>query len=876
MKPVPVKPVNFNAINDQSNKESAATAQRGSGPAHTDTEETTSNRARRSNDGSHEQQLNDGLSHPDPHLIDGQKRNREALFVEKVESREQHTNAAKRLNTLTATTAATRPENHGTLNKTRRLLSAPSETHQSHSTNKSLLHTKESKPEQRRDKCEPVTALVSSTDSLSRDMLRATVSLGSDLPTVHLDTCATHCFISKMMSARLRDKGWPEYNSNIKYAVQQGNPLCITSTVQILPLTIARNDATVAHWNAVLFIVADCGADVIIGYPTLRCGRIVDYNPPEAYQRLLRPYAQAAFPTQEMQELARSILHQGRAHEYEPPEGREGLQNGNSVVNLTGNFRTDAATLLPPNTESCRTGNSSHQGPSPGISGTKNILEKSKSSIKPKKGPEIAALTAAEPYGKNPPLPEEVMTALRVLKDLSEEQPNEPHPGPSEDLQQMRRKLQEKRPAWAKFLTMRELEEVSDAPTERLIQELMDRPKYQKSIFQTAMHLDTTSDFKEFEINLKPGRDEWNPPQPRRYRNPNTMKIVDDWLNTLLNNNKCRKSKATHPAPVTVVERPGREPRVCLDYRNRNHRTEVPIYPMPDVHDFLDDAGGFSYYCSFDMAKMFTQFKMKEEHKHLASFITHRGVYEPEVVMFGLAGAPQHAVREVGGSMDEDPRTNGIAYTEWAQERNAQGVQPPYDICPFTKIVKGSRLRPFIDDVFCKTNHPEGMLKMVELFFDFCVDHHLILSRKKALIMKKRLRTLGFVVSKDGKHLDPSRIIALLESSLPRSKETLHSMLSSFTFVRMFIPNFASIAAPLYEATKGIIWKGPQSGKSKGIRMVDPDFVWTDEMKRAYEQLKAALLDAPILVTPDYLLPLFLSVDASLRGEGWSVAFIIV
>jgi hypothetical protein len=126
---------------------------------------------------------------------------------------------------------------------------------------------------------------------------------------------------------------------------------------------------------------------------------------------------------------------------------------------------------------------------------------------------------------------------------------------------------------------------------------------------------------------------------------------------------------------------------------------------MPDVQDFLEDAVGFEHYCSFDMAKMFTQFRIKEAHKHLAAFITHRGVFEPNVVMFGLAGAPQHAVREVGGSMAEDPRTNGIKFTEWAYQENAKGVQPPYDICPHTNVVKGSRLRPFIDDVFIKSMH---------------------------------------------------------------------------------------------------------------------------------------------------------------------------
>ena len=135
--------------------------------------------------------------------------------------------------------------------------------------------------------------------------------------------------------------------------------------------------------------------------------------------------------------------------------------------------------------------------------------------------------------------------------------------------------------------------------------------------------------------------------------------------------------------------------------------------------------------------------------------------------------------------------------------------------------------------------------------------------------MKTHLRMLGFVVSEKGKHLDPYRIVSLLEADKPRSKETLHAMLSSYTFIRMFIPNFASIASPLYDATKGIVWKGPLSGKAQGTRQVDPDFVWTPEMTRAYEQLRNALLESPILQKVDWNYPLFLSVDASIRGEGW-------
>ena len=747
----------------------------------------------------------------------------------------------------------------------------------------------------------PVVVLVSSTTLLNENMLRKTVKIGSELTTAHLDSCATHCFLSRKVSADFTARGLPSYQSRVRYAVQQGTPLCVTTDIHVLPLSMVRNDGNVVAWKATLFIVADCGADVIIGYPTLRLGGIIDYSPPDDYENTLRSHSYAVRSMPSIEQAER-ILNLGKFYEYEPPDqhhqvGEKPLGNGTdgTGINYTQAFRTvvDTTSTTTSSNSTGTTGsfhNETTTTSTRGVSGTSTTCTTKKGFTSNPTSPQKKTkktsssfdntstststtkvslskkLSETEPYGKNPPLPEEVMEALNYLKNLAHGEPNTLS---CSQLQEVQEKLSDKRPSWANCLTLHDLEETSDKETSLLLHELMDKPRYAKSIFQTSMTLSTVSNFKEFEMPQKPGRDEWIPDQPRRYRNPATRTVVDEWLDTMIANKKCRKSNATHPAPVTVVERLGREPRVCLDYRKRNHRTEVPVYPMPDVHDFLDEAAGYEHYCSFDMAKMFTQFRIKEEHKHLAAFITHRGVYEPEVVMFGLSGAPQHAVREVGGSMAEDPRTNGVAYTAWAREQNAAGQQPPYEICPITNIVKGSCLRPFIDDVFVKSNHKKGMLKLVELFFEFCYDHHLILTKKKALIMRKRLKALGFVVSKEGKHLDPSRIMTLLEAPMPRSKETLHSLLSSYTFIRMFIPNFASVAAPLYEATRGIVWKGPQSGRSKGTRTVDPEFRWSDEMIRAYDQLKASLLEAPILVTPDWSLPLFLSVDASMRGEGW-------
>ena len=60
---------------------------------------------------------------------------------------------------------------------------------------------------------QPVRALVSSSAALSADMLVKGVLLAGELVSAHLDTCATHCFVSEQMSKRLHKRGHPQWQS---------------------------------------------------------------------------------------------------------------------------------------------------------------------------------------------------------------------------------------------------------------------------------------------------------------------------------------------------------------------------------------------------------------------------------------------------------------------------------------------------------------------------------------------------------------------------------------------------------------------------------------------------------------------------------------
>ena len=72
-----------------------------------------------------------------------------------------------------------------------------------------------------------------------------------------------------------------------------------------------------------------------------------------------------------------------------------------------------------------------------------------------------------------------------------------------------------------------------------------------------------------------------------------------------------------------------------------------------------------------------------------------------------------------------------------------------------------------------------------------------------------------------------------------------------------FIKGFAKIAAPLYDLTS----RDNKDKKSEHINL-------SPEAQEAFDCLKAACLQAPILAIPDFNKPFLLETDASGRGLG--------
>jgi len=108
---------------------------------------------------------------------------------------------------------------------------------------------------------------------------------------------------------------------------------------------------------------------------------------------------------------------------------------------------------------------------------------------------------------------------------------------------------------------------------------------------------------------------------------------------------------------------------------------------------------------------------------------------------------------------------------------------------------------------------------------------------------------LGFIVNKNGVHVDPKKIKAIQEWLTPQNVGDVRSFHGLASFYRRFVPNFSSLASPLNELVKK-----------------DTPFCWAEKHEQAFQRLKAQLTNAPILALPNFAKTFELECDTSVVG----------
>lgn len=99
----------------------------------------------------------------------------------------------------------------------------------------------------------------------------------------------------------------------------------------------------------------------------------------------------------------------------------------------------------------------------------------------------------------------------------------------------------------------------------------------------------------------------------------------------------------------------------------------------------------------------------------------------------------------------------------------------------------------YLDDLLAHSPKFSDHSKHLHDIFICCRHYHICLNPHKYVLYVEFGRLLRFFVSKEGIHLDPLKVEAILNLSSPTSLNQLQSLQGKYNFLRLFIPNCAEI-----------------------------------------------------------------------------------
>ena len=101
-----------------------------------------------------------------------------------------------------------------------------------------------------------------------------------------------------------------------------------------------------------------------------------------------------------------------------------------------------------------------------------------------------------------------------------------------------------------------------------------------------------------------------------------------------------RKSKSPYASAFFFIKK--KDGKLCpiQDYRKLNQHTIWNKYPLPLIPELISQVKDANIFSKFDIRWGYNNIRIKEGDQHKAAFKTKYGLYEPNVMFFGLTNSP--------------------------------------------------------------------------------------------------------------------------------------------------------------------------------------------------------------------------------------------
>jgi RNase H-like domain found in reverse transcriptase/Reverse transcriptase (RNA-dependent DNA polymerase)/Integrase zinc binding domain len=319
----------------------------------------------------------------------------------------------------------------------------------------------------------------------------------------------------------------------------------------------------------------------------------------------------------------------------------------------------------------------------------------------------------------------------------------------------------------------------------------------------------------DHQIHLTPGS---KPINLRPYRFSYSQKLeLESILKELLKNNFIQPSSSSFASPVLLVKKKDGTWHMCIDYRKLNDNTIKNKFPIPIINDLLDELYGASIFSKIDLRSGYHQIRMHKDHIPLTAFRTHDGLFEFTVMPFGLTNAP-------------------VTF-----QSLMNSIFKPF-LRKFFVI--------FFDDILVYSKDYVTHLHHLTLTLQLLLDNNLHAKLTKCTFATTSIDYLGHIISPEGVSTDLSKIQAMVNWPTPTSVKALRGFLGLTGYYRKFIKKYGLISKSLTELLK------------------KDSFKWSTTAQQAFDTLKAAMTNAPVLTLPDFTQLFTIETDASQFGIG--------
>lgn len=269
--------------------------------------------------------------------------------------------------------------------------------------------------------------------------------------------------------------------------------------------------------------------------------------------------------------------------------------------------------------------------------------------------------------------------------------------------------------------------------------------------------------------------------------------------------------------PIVVVPKRDGKVRICGDYKvTVNPALMVDEHPLPTIEELFSSMSGGVKFTKIDLSRAYLQLEVHEDDRKILTLNTHKGLYQPTRMMFGLASAPakwQRYMEQLLGDMS--------------------GVTVFLDDIKITACDDNTHLQR-IDEVLRRLNN-----------------NNMRVNLQKSEFFKDQIEYCGYSIDTNGISKLKTKVDAIQNMKQPQSKDEVRAFLGMINYYGRFIPNLSDVVFPLNQ-----------------LLHQNVQFNFDYSCKNAFEKVKQFMQSDTVLTHYNPKLPVVLAVDASPTGVG--------